>query len=180
MTKIKKLSFALFIGVFVILSAFTINDIMHWQIKDGYKIQFSGAHVKGNFDKINGDITFDTANLAASHMSINVEVESITTGFWLKNSHAKSDKWFDADKYPQINFTSSHFSNSATGYLVEGILTIHGVKKQVSIPFTFSNNIFKGSFTINRLDYGVGNLEGMSKKVSNEIKLEISVPVDKK
>ena len=57
---------------------------------------------------------------------------------------------------------------------------MHGVKKQISIPFTFSNNIFKGVFSVNRIDYGIGTLEGMSKKVSNAIKLEFSVPVVKK
>ena len=47
---------------------------------------------------------------------------------------------------------------------------MHGIKKQVNIPFVFLNNVFKGSFSVNRIDYGVGTLEGMSKKVSNAIK----------
>jgi polyisoprenoid-binding protein YceI len=98
----------------------------------------------------------------------------------MKNKHAKSDKWFDAKQFPSITFISSKFSKAATGYQVDGILELHGVKKPVSIPFTFAGNTFKGSFSVNRMDYGIGTMEGMSKKVSNEIKLDISVPVTKK
>jgi polyisoprenoid-binding protein YceI len=57
---------------------------------------------------------------------------------------------------------------------------MHGTKKEITIPFTFRDNKFTGSFTVNRMDYGVGSMEGMSKKVSNEIRLEIFVPVTKK
>jgi polyisoprenoid-binding protein YceI len=57
---------------------------------------------------------------------------------------------------------------------------MHGVKKQISIPFTFISNTFKGTFKVNRMDYGIGSMEGMSKKVSDDIVLEISVPVTKK
>lgn len=180
MTKVKKVGFAVLIGAFIMLSAFTINNVINWQIKDGYNIKFTGTDAEGYFEKISGNLEFDIDNLSASKMVANVDVTSIATGNWLKNRHAKSDKWFDADKFPQINFTSSNFSKSANGYVVNGNLTMHGVKKQVSIPFTFSNDTFKGSFAVNRIDYGVGTLEGMSKKVSNAIKIEISIPVIKK
>lgn len=179
MTKTRKISFTVLIGAFIMLTAFTINNTL-WQIKDGYSIKFEGTDAKGEFEKINGSIIFDAENLATSNMNINVDVTSIATGNWLKNRHAKSEKWFDADKFPKINFTSSKFSKSANGYIVDGTLEMHGIKKQITIPFTFDNNIFKGNFNVNRIDYGVGTLEGMSKKVSNEIKLELSVPVVKK
>ena len=57
---------------------------------------------------------------------------------------------------------------------------MHGVSKEIAIPFTFLNAVFKGIFSVNRMDYKIGTMEGMSKKVSNEIKLDISIPVVKK
>lgn len=180
MKNLKKISNLVLIVAFVTLSAFTINSVINWQIKEGYSIKFSGTSIEGEFEKINGEISFDADHLTDSKMTINVEVKSIATGNWLKTRHAKNDEWFDADRYPQISFVSSNFTKSSTGYIVEGTLTMHGVKKQISIPFTFSNNIFKGVFSVNRIDYGIGTLEGMSKKVSNAIKLEFSVPVVKK
>ncbi|MBL7829863.1 MAG: YceI family protein [Saprospiraceae bacterium] len=172
-----KISVTVLIGAFIMLSAFAINNAMNWQIQSGYSIKFSGKDIEGDFEKISGEIAFDANNLPNSKMNVNIDVTSIATGNWLKNRHAKSDKWFNAEKFPIINFTSSNFTKSNNGYLVHGILDMHGVKKLITIPFTFQKNLFNGSFKVNRVDYGVGNLEGMSKKVSNEINITISVPV---
>ena len=173
------MTFAVMIGATMLLSAFTINYVINWKIADGYAIKFVGTDAEGNFEKIKGDIVFDAENLASSKVSLEVEVTSIATGNWLKNRHAKSEKWFDADKYPTIHFASSKFSTTTNGYMVDGTLEMHGVKKPISIPFTFANNTFTGSFAVNRIDYGIGTMEGMSKKVSNEIKLDVTVPVTK-
>jgi polyisoprenoid-binding protein YceI len=178
--KMKQLCFALFVGATMLLSAFTIYNSIDWRITDGYSIKFTGKHVEGIFKTFTGDISFDENNLSSSTFSIAIDVSSINTGNGIKNRHAKNDKWFDAKQFPTITFKSSKFSKSGAGYQVDGTLKMHGITKQISIPFTFTSNIFKGNFSVNRLDYGVGTMEGMSKKVSNEINIEIVVPVTKK
>ncbi|MFK7810674.1 MAG: YceI family protein [Saprospiraceae bacterium] len=167
------------IAVIVLFSAFTVNNSMSLQIAEGYSIKFEGTKVTGIFKTMSGDIQFDENNLEASKFSTSIDVASINTGNGMKNKHAVSKKWFDAEKYPAITFNSSKFSKTDTGYEVIGELEIHGTKKEISIPFTFHDNTFHGAFNVNRLDYGIGTMKGMSKKVSNEIKLEISVPVTK-
>lgn len=176
MTQIKFLGM---VAAIIFLSAFTINNSMSWQIAEGYSIKFAGTDAEGIFKTMTGDIQFDENNLDASSFSTSIDVASINTGNGMKNRHAKNEKWFDAKNYPVITFTSSKFTKSDTGYEVTGTLEIHGTKKEVSIPFTFSNNIFTGNFSVNRMDFGVGSMKGMSKKVSNKIDLEISVPVTK-
>lgn len=168
------------IGATILLSAFTTIKSIDWQIADGYSIKFKGTDVEGIFKTMTGDISFDENDLSASKFSVSVDVSSINTGNGIKNKHAKSDKWLDATKYPSITFISSKISKSTDGYQVDGTLEIHGVKNQIRIPFTFGSNSFKGYFNVNRIDYGVGTMKGMSKKVSNEIFMEISVPVTKK
>ncbi len=176
----KKTNNIIWIGLLLVVSSFTSFTISRWKIEDSFKIHFSGNSVEGNFESFKGDIIFDENELESSNFSLVIEVESIATGNWLKNSHAKNEKWFDADKYPKITFKSDQFLKTANGYAVKGILTMHGVEKEVTIPFTFSNQIFKGSFSVNRIDYKIGNKEGMSKKVSNEIKIDFLIPVTKK
>jgi len=95
----------------------------------------------------------------------------------MKNKHAKSAKWFDAEKYPNIEFQSSNFSKTETGYSVTGTMKMHGVDKEMILPFTFANNVFKSTFSVNRIEFKIG--ESM-KKVSDDIKLEVSLPVTKK
>ena len=66
MTKSKKMSFIVL--AFVILSAFTINGVMNWQIKDGYSIKFIGTDAEGNFEKISGNIEFDVVGAILSFL----------------------------------------------------------------------------------------------------------------
>lgn len=173
----KNLSLAGLIGATLLLSAFTINSPINWKIEEGYAIQFKGTDVEGVFKKIDGEISFGENDLANSTMSISIDVSSISTGNGMKNRHARSAKWFDAETFPKIKFDSKKFAKTETGYSVTGTLDMHGVQKEVSIPFTFASNTFTASFSVNRLDYGIGTMKGMSKKVSNEIELQISVPV---
>lgn len=171
----------LFVTVFSsLILAFTFNSAINWQIKEGYQLKFSGTKVEGNFEKIKGTILFDENNVSASKFDLVFDVESIATGNWLMNKHAKGDNWFDAEKYPTIHFVSNKFTKTSNGYAVNGELIMHGVKREIIIPFTFSNSIFKGVFSVNRMDYKIGTMEGMSKKVSNKIDLDISIPVTKK
>ncbi len=174
-----QVKFLAMIASIMLLSAFTINNSISWQIAEGYSIKFTGTDVEGIFKTMSGDIQFDENNLDASKFSTSIDVASINTGSGMKNKHAAGKKWFDAKTYPAITFNSSKFIETETGYEVTGMLEIHGTKKEVSIPFTFSDNTFNGKFSVNRMDFGVGTMKGMSKKVSNEIKLEISVPVTK-
>ena len=167
------------IAAVIFLSAFSISDVMVWNIESEHSIAFDTKKVKGNFEDFKGDIVFDQNNLTASRFDVQIDVKSIKTGNFLKNRHAKGKNWFDAKNYPTINFTSKSFNESATGYEVTGTLEIHGVQKEITMPFTFENDVFKSSFSVNRTDYNVGSIKGMSKNVGQEIQLNIAVPVSR-
>ena len=171
---------ALLVGAIILLSAFTTFQSTNWQVAEGYTIRFTSKDPSGIFAKKTGDISFDENKLDESKFTMTVEVASINTGSGMKNKHAKNEKWFDAKQFPYINFVSDKFTKTASGYQVTGTLEMHGVKKEVSIPFTFANNTFIGSFNVNRLDYKVGGSTGMSGKASTDIKIDLSVPVSKK
>jgi len=53
---------------------------------------------------------------------------------------------------------------------------MHGVEKEVTIPFTFDNNVFAGSFEINRLDYNINTAE--PEHGNAKFKVSVSVPVN--
>lgn len=160
------------------LSAFTLQNSVKWKIESNHSIKFSGTDVEGIFKTIDGDITFDKVNLNSSVANFEIDVNSINTGNGMKNKHAISAKWFDAETYPKIKFTSKQFSGKDNNFNATGTMEIHGVKKKITIPFTFTDNTFKSTFSVNRLDYGVGTMKGMSKKVSNEINLDVTIPVN--
>ena len=79
-------------------------------------------------------------------------------------------------------FHSQKFQKTATGYQVIGTLTIKETSKTVSIPFTFDHKVnsgtFKGQFTIQRQEYGIGKSGGLL-KIGKEITINLEVPVTK-
>src|SRR5882762_2365010 len=145
-------------------SAFTFIAAQTWQISDGYSIAFSSDDASGIFKGFKGTVAFDEQNPAASKFDVTIDVATINTGNGLQNKHAKSDEWFDVAKYPQIHFTSQKIVKAGTGYQVTGDLEVHGVKKAVTIPFTFVRTAkggqFTGSFTVNRNDFKLGKPGG--------------------
>jgi polyisoprenoid-binding protein YceI len=175
----KTTKFLLASTAILVLSAFTINTSVDWKISDGYSVKFSGTDAEGIFKDLTGNVQFDNANPENSTFLFNVAVNSINTGKGMKNKHAVSDKWFDAEKYPNIIFKSNSVSKQGDAFIVTGVMNIHGVSKEMTLPFTFNNNSFSSKFSVNRLDFGVGTMKGMSKKVSNEIKLDVTIPVTK-
>lgn len=175
-----KLFYPIIAVVLLAGSAFTFLTAQGWKIADNYNIAFSLGDAGGIFKGFKGTILFDDNNPAASKFDVSLDVASVNTGNGLQNKHIKSEEWLDATKYPLIQYTSQKIVKAGNGYQVTGILEIHGVKKPVTIPFTFQHTgaggTFAGGFTINRNDFKIGKPGG---DVEDNIKLEISVPVTK-
>ena len=161
----------------LVASAFTVIKSQDWKISNDYAIKFDGGDPSGEFKGLKGTISFDPNDLASSKFDASIDVASINTGNGIKNTHAKSDKWFDAEKYPAIKFTSSSITKTSTGYAAAGTLEMHGVQKPATIPFTFDNNIFKGSFEVNRMDFNINTAE--PNHGGAKFKVDITVPVTK-
>lgn len=176
----KQVNFLAAIAAVIAISAFSIKESIQWEIKDDFSIKFTSKDPTGVFTKMDGDISFDPDDIQNARFDVKVDVSSINTGRGMQNKHAVSAKWFDAEQYPTIDFTSESFAKTASGYEVTGTLQIHGVAKEFTMPFTFENDVFSSSFTINRLDFNVGTTKGMSAKVPEELAIDITVPVTKK
>ncbi len=173
----KKSIFPAFAMVIIISSAFIFIQSIDWKIGENYSVKFDGGDPSGEFSGLKGTIKFDPNNLAASKFDCTVDVASINTGNGMKNTHAKSDKWLDAAKYPVIRFTSKSFSKTATGFEATGTLDFHGVQKEIALPFTFVNNVFAGVIEVNRMDYKINTEE--PNHGGSVFKVTISVPVTK-
>jgi polyisoprenoid-binding protein YceI len=161
----------------IIGSAFTFIKSQDWKISDDYSVKFTSDDPSGVFKGLKGTISFDEKDLPASKFDVSIDVSTINTGNGMKNTHAKSEKWLDAEKYPEIKFTSSEITSTGSGYQAKGILEFHGVKKEITIPFTFQNNIFSSGFEINRLDYNINTSEPAHGAAV--LKVDITVPVSK-
>ncbi|MEM8894494.1 MAG: YceI family protein [Bacteroidota bacterium] len=152
----------------------------NWSVGEGYSITFNGSGAEGTFGGLEGVIEFDPSNPATAMFNMTVDVSTISTGNKTKDKHARGDSWFDVVQFPKIKFVSSSCRASSEGYTIIGDLEIKGIRQEVTLPFTFvaeqAGGMFKGSFSVNREDYGIKG-PFMAFMVGNDFEVSIKVPV---
>jgi len=145
--------------------------------------------VRGSFNEFEGTAAFDGANPANSHAEVTIKAASIDTRNAQRDEHLRSNDFLAMQEHPEITFTSTGARQvDDTTFELTGDLTIRGVTKSVTIPFTFEGaatdpfgNLragFEGSVAINRKDWGVNwnaALEGGGVLVSDKVTLEFEV-----
>lgn len=155
----------LFIKYFVaILPFFFVMDTPTLKVKSSsitFKIKNAGLTVDGSFTGLEAEIKFNQLKPEESTIKASVNSKSVNTGNNMRDEHIRKPEYFDVDKFPKITLQSTKIEK--TGPITfKGTfnLTMKGVTKVVVIPFTFmklpEKTEFKGSFQINRRDYGVG------------------------
>ena len=152
-------------------------------VDQGSEIKFTvnnfGFAVNGNFTGLQGSIDFDPQNAAAGRLEVSIDAGTVNTDNDLRDSHLKNDGYFDVKNYPRIRLVSTKLSGSGGAYLFTGQLTIKDKTMLVSYPFTAApangGMVFKGSFTINRKDFGVGG----ASTIANAVTVSLNIMADK-
>lgn len=98
------------------------------------------------------------------------KTDSIDTGNASRDQHLKAPDFFNAKQFPDVVFKSTAIKPLSDGHEVTGLLSLHGVSKQVTIvmkggktaefPQGTQRTGFTGEFTIKRSDFGVGQSGG--------------------
>jgi polyisoprenoid-binding protein YceI len=158
----------------IVLFSFSLSEFRPVDKTDSvtFTIKNFGISTKGEFQGLNGSIKWDAANPSNSSFDVNVDVNTINTAIEMRDKDLKEAKWFDISKYSTINFKST----SVTTTNVTGNLTIKGVTKQISFPFSVTSAAsgyrFEGTFPLNRRDFGVG---GNSFSLSDNVQVMLNV-----
>jgi polyisoprenoid-binding protein YceI len=102
-----------------------------------FSIGFAFSRVKGRFTSAKGTILYDEAQPDRSSVTMVIETKSIDTGWPHRDEHLRTSDFFDVDTYPTIVFQSDRVAASGNGWIAHGKLTMHGVTREVTIPFHF-------------------------------------------
>jgi cytochrome b561/polyisoprenoid-binding protein YceI len=124
-----------------------------------YVFNQAGAENQGRFKSF--AVSFDPA---AGRLDVSVDMRSYDTGDQQRNDTLGGKDFFDVARYPQSRFTATRIDKTPTGYEATGSLTLRGVTRTVSIPFTWRTatmqghpvGYLSGQATLRRLDFGVG------------------------
>lgn len=145
-------------------------------------VQFSvrnlGFKVTGSFGGVEGRVVFDPAEPASGVFDVTVDAGSVNSDNGMRDDHLRGESFFDVGHYPRIRLVSGKIGFYRNGsYLFTGTLTIKGHSKAVAFPFSASvvdgGYRFKGSFAIDRRDFGVGGTSTISDGV--EVNLDVTV-----
>jgi len=133
--------------------------------------------VEGKFKKMSGDIIFSPSDLSNANFDVCVDASTVDTNSRKRDEHLKNEDFFHVEKYLKICYRSKSVTKQGDKYLTKGELTMHGVTKQVEIPFDYSDNTFTGSLIVNRYDYNIGS-QTSKFMVSEEAEIEIVCVID--
>ncbi len=167
------------------IETYAIDPVHSWV---GFSIRHFFTQVPGYFSKVKGSFTVDRANLENSSVESVIEVGSITTTSALRDEHLRSDKYFDAARYPTMTFKSKTWKKTGEdAFSVTGDLTIRQVTKEVVLKVKalgfgpgMEGAMLSGwelSTVIDRRDYGISAGQG---PLGNDVAIAINVEADLK
>jgi polyisoprenoid-binding protein YceI len=140
-----------------------------------FTIKNFGFDVGGSFTGFKGNINFDPQNLSTASFDVSIDAATVNTDNNLRDQHLKGEDYFDIKNYPLIRLLAGKVVAAKNGYTLMGVLTIKGKSKEITFPFTTSPSadglVFKGSFKINRKDFGVGG----TSTIANELEVNLNV-----
>lgn len=169
-----------------------ILDPMHSEIT--FKVKhLMITNVTGSFQNFSANMTAASEDFSDAAISFEAAIASISTGNEQRDTHLKSEEFFDATNFPTLSFVSSSLTKKAgSNYTLTGNLTLKGITKEVTLDVEFGGTItdfygqFKAGFeisgTINRSEFGLtwsAVTEAGGVVVSDEVKLHMAVQMIK-
>ena len=127
-----------------------------------FKIKNLGFNTTGSFSGLAGTITFNPDNLDGCNFDVHIAANTVNTGVDMRDDHLRSNDYFDVKNHPQIKFVSVKVTGTKKNgtLFVSGKLTMKGITKDISFPFTVEpikdGYKFNGEFKLNRRDFKVG------------------------
>jgi polyisoprenoid-binding protein YceI len=142
--------------------------------------------VHGKFKDFTGTLTLDSNAVVSAQGTI--QAKSIDTGIEKRDDHLRSADFFDVEKFPTITIESTSVKQN----VLTGKFTMHGVTKEIALPFKVKGPIkdpwggtrvgIKASITINRKDYGLTwnkVLEAGGLAVGEDVEITLDVEATK-
>lgn len=159
----------------------------------GFKVKhMMFTNVKGQFEDYTSDIHFTREDFTNAKLDFKAKINSINTNNKDRDGHLISPDFFDAEKFPELKFTSKSITGSGSDFKVTGDLEMHGISNSITLDVEVSNEMkdpwgnTKIALNINgkisRKDWGLtynSALETGGVLIGDEIKLDIELQLVK-
>ena len=151
------------------------------------------SKVRGNFNDFDVTIKADPNDITKSSVTAVIRAASIDTDNEKRDAHLRSADFFDVEKFPEITFKSIRVKKKDDKYELWGTLTMHGITKNIIIPFEILGQMtdpagntlvgVEGQLELDRKDYGLTwnrTLDKGGVVVGTEVNIEILLEIKSK
>lgn len=149
--------------------------------------------VTGEFKQFNVEaLTYGDDFGKPGKIEFTAEVDSISTGNEQRDTHLKSNDFFNAAEFKQIKFSGLEYNSDKTRHNLQGALTIRNYTKPITLDVEFGGIVVdpwgqtKAGFTIkgaiSRKEFGLqwnAVTEAGNVVVSDEVKFEAEIQLIK-
>lgn len=140
----------------------------------GFASRFNDEAFSGAFRRWTAAIRFDPSRLDRSSVVATIDLASAYTGSPDRDQSLPTSDWFDVAHHPGAVFRSTRIRASGPGrYVAEGVLTLRGVSRPLTLPFSLSitgqgagqTARMTAAVALNRSAFGVGQGQWASGEV---------------
>src|SRR6185295_14055473 len=134
----------------------------------GFSVPILGglSQVKGKFTDFAITLNHDEKDVTKSSVSVVIKATSVNTGIDRRDAHLRTADFFDVEKFPEITFKSERIEKKGKQFIAHGPLTMHGVTKEIALPFTVTGTFknpttnkfsvgYSATMVLNRRDFGI-------------------------
>lgn len=143
----------------------------------------------GYFKKFDATVETENDDFTNAKVYFEADIDSIDTKNEQRDTHLKSDDFFNASQFPKLVFKSSSIEKDGEGeYKLKGDLTIRDITKPITLdvdyngstkdPWGFERAGFEVTGKINRKEYGLkwsAVTEAGGLVVDDTVKLQMNV-----
>lgn len=166
-----------------------------WQLDKAHsRIRFSATHmliseVGGKFNEFDGSVLSTNDDFSGSTVNFVAKVASLDTDNERRDTHLKSDDFFNAEAYPDIKFQGK-IEKEGDNYFLVGTFTMREITRDIKFDVKYNGQVpggrgrkagFKITGVVNRFDYGLKwnrALEAGGLVVSEEIEITCTLELN--
>jgi polyisoprenoid-binding protein YceI len=162
----------------------------HWTVdaarsRLGFTVQWSNEPFSATFKSWKADIAFDPADLAHSHVVATIDLASEASDTPDNDDGLKGPGGFSVSQFPTARFETTGFVHkSGEAYIATGTLSLHGVSRPLTLPFTLriagQTAHMTGKTTVLRNDFGLGQGEwAAATPIAHDVAITIDLTATK-
>jgi polyisoprenoid-binding protein YceI len=162
-----------------------VVDMVHSQVDFG--VRHLVGRVRGNFDRWYAVLETKDGDWKLGTVDVSVQTASLNTGNKYRDADLRSDRFFAVTRYPEMTFKGTGFAVADSTVDVNGILTIKGQSKPVTLSGRYrgiakgrdghERIAFQATGAVDRRDFGITWNETVAgtELIGNDVEITIGI-----